>query len=196
MKRENLVSKVASKVIVGVVVGAVALMGILPVPVPAALAADAGTVPVQTGSDFKKMDDTLFEYALKRLQNAVAGQQIRLDMMSEVTTEAQGWIDELKGKGKDTSALETALAWFKHGIKAGQAAHDNARSILDTHAGFDSDGEVTDKEQARQTLRAVRDGLKQTHQSLRSATQDLRDAVRTYRQANRPEKPEENKTTS
>ena len=194
MKRENVVSKVASKVIVGVVVGAVALMGILPVPVPAALAADAGTVPVQTGSDFKKMDDTLFEYALKRLQNAVAGQQIRLDMMSEVTTEAQGWIDELKGK--DTSALETALAKFKDGIKAGQAAHDNAKSILDTHAGFDSDGKVTDKEQARQTLRAVRDGLKQTHEILRSATEDLRDAVRTYRQANRPEKPEENKTTS
>ena len=146
--------------------------------VPAATAfADGGTPPTKEGKDGKYL-----EKMLQGERERLSKQQAYLDKAGEFATKAQGRIDELKAKGKDTSALEAALAAFKQGIAAAQAAHDRARSILDAHAGFDRDGHVTDRDQAKQTLKDARQALKDAQEALRQAEMGLRKALKDYRE--------------
>jgi hypothetical protein len=109
-----------------------------------------------------------------------------LNRAAELGDKVQARIDELKAQGRDTSALEAALASYRDEIAAAQASHSTAADILSAHAGFDADGHVTDPEQARHTVLDARQALQDARLTLRKAVLDLRIAIRDYRQANRP----------
>ncbi len=126
------------------------------------------------------------EYALKREQLRLTGQQDRLDLARQGTDDVQSLIDELNGQGKDTAKIQAALDTFKTQIEAAQAAHDEASQILDAKAGFDVNGKVTDAEQARETLQSARQALEEARKILQQASQDFRQAMREFRQDNRP----------
>lgn len=144
--------------------------------------------PGGTPGPFQQLRDQALENFYKREQLAAQEQQLRLDFAGQISTAVDSWITTLNGKGKDTSALQAALTSFKSSIASAQSAHDKGVSILNTHTGFDGNGNVTDHDQARQTLQQARDQLVQARQDLTDGIKTLRDAVRTYRQQNEPNK--------
>lgn len=128
------------------------------------------------------------EYALKREQLRLTGQQDRLDLARQGAADAQSLIDELSDRGKDTSKIQAALDTFKTQIETAQTAHDEAKQILDAKAGFDANGKVTDAEQARETLQNARQAMEEARKILQQASQDFRQAMHEFRQANQPNK--------
>jgi hypothetical protein len=122
---------------------------------------------------------------LKREQLALSNQAVRLEMSDEIAAATQTYIDAQKSQGKDTSSLETALASYKSSIAAAKGFHNQAATILANPAGFDASGNVTDKDQARETVRSAAEQLRQAHTNLTSGALTLRTAVKEYRQANK-----------
>jgi hypothetical protein len=123
---------------------------------------------------------------LAREQEWLKLQQTRLDETAQIVEKTQAYIAAQKAKGKDTAALEAALATFQKQITTAQASHKTAADLLSAHAGFDASGKVIDPEQAHQTLTSVHQSLSDAHQILQQAGQDLRQAIKTYRDANEP----------
>ena len=153
-----------------------------------ALAAPAGADPTPTPTSgptrAQKVDERLATL-YQREQKLLSAQKNRLDKSSDAVGKAQARIDQLNGKGKDTSLLATGLSDFKAAIGVAQGEYNTAKSALDTHAGFDANGSVTDVSQARSTLRTAGDSMRQFHQTVKQALQDLRATAKEYRNANR-----------
>lgn len=122
---------------------------------------------------------------LEREQLAFSNQAVRLEMSDQVAQTTQAYIDDQKAKGNDTTSLENALASYKVSVDTAQGFHDKAASILANPAGFDADGNVTDKETARQTIHTAAQNLRQVHTNLTNAALTLRAAVKDYRAANK-----------
>lgn len=127
------------------------------------------------------------EKAYAKAQEWLGKQAERLGKADEVEAKVQELIAKAQSEGKDTLALEAALADFEAGVAAAQAEHDAAAGILSTHAGFDDGGKVTDIEQARETVVNAGKALRDARQLIHEAGRELREAVRDFRQANRPE---------
>ncbi len=157
-------------------------LGLLFVPAVAQAAAP-GDDPAPTPG---ALSGAALEYGCNQEKLALEAQQNRLDFSNEVAGQAQTWIDQLKSQGKDTSSLETALATFKTAITTAQGQHDTAQNAFNTQAGFDGNCKVTDREQARATVRTVREDARIAHVTIASASLDFRIAVRQWRQTNRP----------
>lgn len=128
----------------------------------------------------------LAENRYQQMIHIVALDQLRLDMVNIHVAGVQKLIDEAKAKGQDTSALEAALANLKTAIGAAQSAHDQAASLLASHAGFDGSGKVTDLEQARETLHAIAETLHDGREAMREAGHDFKEAMHEFRRANKP----------
>ncbi len=119
-----------------------------------------------------------------RLVLASADQANRLEYSGEVAGEAQQWINTLKAEGKDVSALETALSAFNAGIATANGFHNTGAGILSTHAGFDGSGNVTDAQQALNTVTTAANNLRQAHLAITQAAIDFRNAVHDWRGKN------------
>jgi hypothetical protein len=100
------------------------------------------------------------------------------DKLAEVIATAQA-------KGKDTTALEQALATFRQKLAAARADWQTASDTLSSHAGFDAQGKVTDATTARETLQSARTAMQSAHTTVVSARAALRQALATFRKANR-----------
>ena len=132
-------------------------------------------------------DGSGLEFACRQMERMLAGQQDRLTFSQEIADKTQLWIDRLKSEGKDTAGLEAALAAFNTALDTAQTQHDEAQSAFDTHAGFNGNScQVSDREQARETLREARAALREAQRTLRDASDEFRRAVKEWRQANRP----------
>lgn len=126
------------------------------------------------------------ERLLAREQEWLSRQAENLARANEAADKVQVRIDELKSEGKDTAALEAALAAFQEQLAEAQTAHDAANATLSAHAGFDADGHVTDAILARETVKSAGKSLRDAHRLLREAGHDLRRAIREFRRENRP----------
>ncbi|MEI8164833.1 MAG: hypothetical protein WCG26_00580 [Chloroflexales bacterium] len=100
------------------------------------------------------------------------------DKLAEVIATAQA-------KGKDTTALEQALATFRQKLEAARATWQTASDTLTSHAGFDAQGKVTDAATARETLKSARTAMQSAHTTVLSARTELRQALTAFRKANR-----------
>jgi len=139
--------------------------------------ADDGTAAAPGGKALEK--------AYQRELKWLSIQQEHLNKAGEFTGKVQTFIDEQKAKGKDTSALEAALAAFNQQVAAAQGEHDNAASILSAHAGFDENGQVTNREAARETVKSAHEALANARKTLWQAERELRKALKDWRQANK-----------
>lgn len=115
----------------------------------------ASVTPAQAGTSNppwpmfdKTVLEKMYQSALTMLPKQAAS--IEKAKTTEVTN-AQTYIDKKKAEGKDTVAMEAALAAFVAKLPEIQALHDKAAAILATHAGFDADGKVIDLEKAIET---------------------------------------------
>jgi hypothetical protein len=169
-----------SKAAVGLLACLVVLAGSLAMPVATAQAAEEPSPPTQDG-DYPRLS-----LLLERVQLAYESQGYRLDLAKRSAGLTQDWIDLLKSEGHDTSSLESALAEFNRLVDAAEGYHDEAGRILADPAGFDTDGNVTDRQQAVDTLRSAGQALRDSNRSLVDATITLRRAMQDFRQEIRP----------
>jgi hypothetical protein len=132
---------------------------------------------------------TKADLALSRMykaeQQRLKLQDARLARVTDYTTKIDSLIAKLKAKGKDTAALEQAVAAFRTGIAQARAEWQAASATLATHTGFDNNGKVTNADQARATLKDARGHMEQAHRIAGGAYQKLHAAIVAYRKAHR-----------
>lgn len=88
-----------------------------------------------------------------------------LAKMNLLATHYQSLITNIKGKSKDVTALEVALAQFNQTIFATETARADALNILNRNAGFNGFFNVLDRNLAGQTILDVHSSLKGTHEN-------------------------------
>jgi len=107
----------------------------------------------------------------------------------EFIRKAQGLIDRAGQNGKDVSAVQAALDAFEEAVKDAKPIYESAQGIVNSHAGFDANGKVTDPEKAKETIRAMGEKLKEIKDAMDGTGKALREAIQEFREANpRPEK--------
>jgi hypothetical protein len=109
-----------------------------------------------------------------------------LNNVDERITKGQELINKAKAKGKDTSALQTALDTFSAAVKQAQPIYQSTQGIVSSHSGFDANGQVTDQTQALTTVQDLGGKFKDIHQLLYDPRVALREAIKAFRQANAP----------
>jgi multidrug efflux pump subunit AcrA (membrane-fusion protein) len=118
-------------------------------------------------------------------QNRLKIQAMRLKNADLYAGKIDGLITKLKAKGRDTAALEQAVAAFRTDIAQARAEWQAAEAILATHAGFDNDGKVTNADQARATLKDAHSHMQQARTIAHHAYEKLHAAIVAYRKAHR-----------
>jgi len=126
------------------------------------------------------------EQRLKNEQAWLTTQGNNLDRANKLVTVAQSVIDRFKARGVDVQPLQTALDDFNATLPSAVKVHETASGILNTHAGFDASGKVTDLATARATVQSAHESLEQCRQILKTAVSDLRTEIQNFRQAHKP----------
>jgi len=109
-----------------------------------------------------------------------------LNNVDQRITQGQDLINKAKAKGKDTSALQTALDTFSAAVKQAQPIYQSTQGIVSSHLGFDANGQVTDQAQALTTVQDLGEKFKEIHQLLHDPRTALYEAIRAFRQAHAP----------
>lgn len=130
-------------------------------------------------------DYSQLAYGLKRAVLRLDALGDRIENITSAADLVEEYIQDEQAAGNDTTELEAALTAFRAKIVEAQGKYDEAAQTLDDKAGYDEDGQVTDPQQARQTLETANRAFQDANQALRIGGQDLRQAVRDYRQAKR-----------
>lgn len=120
-----------------------------------------------------------------RLQEVSVRGDERLAQAENVVVRANELIAMAQEKGYDTASLEGAVANFETAIANATALKADGDAILSSHAGFDDNGNVTDIEQATETLRSVQNSFKEGRQTLRDSARELRHTFRDFRRDHR-----------
>lgn len=148
-------------------------------PSGTAAAASMAQEPQPATNAEKTPDPARLEKAYQRELGLLKAQAERLDRLDERADKFAERIAKLKDEGKDVAVLEKALADFKVKIAAARSQHEEAAIILNTHAGFDANGKVTDVAQASATVKDAGKIMRQIHQELRPT---IREMVKVLRQ--------------
>jgi len=109
-----------------------------------------------------------------------------LNNVDQGITRGQDLINKAKAKGKDTSALQTALDTFSAAVKQAQPIYQSTQGIVSSHSGFDANGQVTDRTQALTTVQDLGGKFKDIRQVLHDPRVALQGAIKAFRQANAP----------
>lgn len=105
----------------------------------------------------------------------------------DVVRRLEDRIEILIEEGSDPSDLEAILAAFNENMAVVEEAYEELAVLIDEHAGFNGEGEVTDEVTALGTLRQIAEGLRDVHQLSENARFDLRWDLMTLRYENSPE---------
>ena len=184
MKHFNIKSKFV-RLISGLSIVALAFTAFAAAPAGVAFA----DTPTPTPKPGQAARTARLEKEYQREQEWLTRQQANLTKANVLVTKVQNFINVQNAAGKDTTALQQALAVFQQQLITAQAAHHTAATILSNHAGFDANGKVTDAAQARQTLLDARQSLRDARRTLMQGTRDLHRAIKEYRAANKKSVP-------
>lgn len=141
----------------------------------------AVTYAAEPAAPARQIDDERLELFLQRLNLILDKQALHLETAGEAADLTQEWIDLLAEEGKDTAGLQAALDAYRDGLAEAQASHDEAAAILAAPAGFDAEGQVTDRPTALETVRSAGRALRAAHFALVQANLALRSAVVEFR---------------
>jgi hypothetical protein len=112
--------------------------------------------------------------------------EFMFDHSQQRLQKAQELIDVARDRGKDVRGLQTALDAFSAALQEARSTYESAVGIVDSHKGFDDQGEVVDSTLAAATVEDMAEKLSAVRDTLLEPGRDLRDAIRDYRRANRP----------
>jgi hypothetical protein len=148
---------------------------IMALPVSAVHAQDAGgpsNAPIQADKGYP-----FLEKAFQKIQAALGDLENAIQKAADGDEKVLGLINMGKTAGLDTSDLSSAQADYQASLANVQTMVDNAKTSMETHAGFDAQGRVTDPTDAKNTLREVVDAIKDARGELKNCVETLRSAV-------------------
>ena len=133
----------------------------------------------------------------QRLQTAWAKEQMVFARIGKILDRAGGLISRIQSRldkaqagGKDVSAVQAALNAFSQAIKNVQPIYAGMQTAVQSHAGFDASGNVTDPTLALQTVRDFHAQAEQIRQAgVREAGRALRQAIQALRRDNQAATP-------
>ena len=131
-----------------------------------------------------KLRQAGMEKLFKVAQKNHANQEKLITQAEKMGSKFAEIITKAKANGKDTTSLEAALAALNVKIGEANAKYDLIGNLITQHAGFDSDGKVTESATAKTTLEAIRTGSKEVRQTLGEALKGLKGAGNAFREAN------------
>jgi hypothetical protein len=152
-----------------IVIPAATVSAATPTPTPAAPMRQSKATPANLAAAYQK--ELL----------AVKTQDANLTKVDTLLGKADTFLTNLKDKGRDIAILQTVLTQFNQGLATATAFHAAAAQILNTHAGFDSAGNVVDQAQALTTVLSARDKLVEARLTLKGGIADVRSAIQFYR---------------
>ena len=106
------------------------------------------------------------------------------DRADEFMERVQNLIDRASENGKDVSALQAALDAFEAAIKEARPVYEGGKGIINSHQGFDANGEVTDPEKAKETVQAMHEKLQEIKAAMDGTGKALHEAIKAFREAN------------
>ncbi len=169
-----------------VLIGLIAALVILALPlasVSAAPAIDPGTPPAPSTPD-PNLAKARLELAFARQQVQVARIGVEVANFDLISRDVQILLDKARENGKDVVALQAAFEAFKAAFEKGQPLYEQAAASLRSHSGFDGNGQVTDLEKARATVKSLAETLKQYRETTGEVFRAFREALRAFREAN------------
>lgn len=158
---------------------AIALIASIMLAPASIVSADSGT-PTPTPKLGERVNDALEKFYQREIK-ALAAQKENIAKANDVLVKAQDYIDEQKAAGKDVTKLQTILTKMKDQVARAQTAYDQAATILNAHAGFDNNGNVTDAKQARDTINESRKALDNAHRILANITAEFKVILNQHR---------------
>jgi hypothetical protein len=164
---------------------AAGLMGAALVLQPAAVVGAQGA-NVPTSPPTVDTGDARLERTWLRQQRALDRLEFMFVHSQQRLNNAQELIDRAKAQGKDVVALQAALDAFSKALQEARPSFDNAKDILNSHNGFDADGNVVDSARAAVTVEDMSQELDDVRDALLQPGRDLRDAIRAFWESNRP----------
>jgi hypothetical protein len=108
----------------------------------------------------------------------------RISDSDDVVNRLETRIEKLIEDGEDPAGMQDILDAFLENMNAVEEAHKELGDLIETHVGFDDEGEVLDEDQALATLRSIAEGLLDIHQLAEDARFSLRWDLKTYRYKN------------
>jgi hypothetical protein len=119
------------------------------------------------------------QYNLRQLQLRSLDELLKRD--DRRSAEVAKLIAYAKAAGKNTTALEQALATYRAKLGVARTAWYTAAAVLKTHTGFSAAGKVTNPDQARATLKAATSALEKSYLTARGAEELLNKALAAIR---------------
>jgi len=154
-----------------------------------AFALPGGSVAAQAPTPQPKDPQAKTQQAGFRLEKAFAAEQKLLEKQAQhfdradaIIAKTEALVAKAKANGKDTTAIEAALAQLKTKEADARKLHDDAAVILATHSGFDANGKVIDAGAAKVTVQSAKEPLKEVHTFFSDALKATRDALKEWRQ--------------
>lgn len=89
-----------------------------------------------------------------------------MDEAEDMIARTQDLIDRATARGYGASAVQSALDTFAEFYPQARPYNLEAADILETHAGFDEDGNVTDPEVAVETLKSLQAALQSAYETM------------------------------
>ena len=93
-------------------------------------------------------------------------------------------LGKLKDEGKETAELEEIASNFNELVKEARDRHEESLDLYETHPGFDSNGTVTDIDQARDFLNQAFKAQKETLKTLKAAGRELKHFLNKAKKSN------------
>lgn len=124
-----------------------------------------------------------------RLERVFARQNKMLTRVGKLYAQAdlgfpkiQSRIDKAKANGLDVTQVQAAFDAFKKALTDARPLYNQAKTIADTHNGFDASGKVTDPTTARETVKSLREAGKQFKDAMDGTLKALHEAVKALRE--------------
>lgn len=128
-----------------------------------------------------KADATL-EAAFARASEGLPALEERLSKSEQIVERLAEFITNQDALGRDTSLLQTALQTFEAGVAEIEAQINTASELVNTHEGFDQDGNVIDTDSAQSTIESIRSALSGLRSQVSGILSSLRETVRDFLQ--------------
>ncbi len=171
---------ILSKVMMGILTVSLAFAGLPLGTAHAAGLTDTSTPPATAKGEKSGL----------RLEQAFARETKVLNKVGKLYEQAdagfpkiQKRIDKAKAHGLDVAAVQAAFDAAKKALTDAHPLYNQAKSVLESHNGFDAAGKVTDPVAARETVKSLHDTAKQFKDALDGTLKALHEAVKTLRES-------------
>jgi len=108
----------------------------------------------------------------------------RMGKADDLVAKVQKLLDRATAKGKDVSAIQSALNAFGASLKDAKPIYESMNGIVNSHQGFDANGKVTDAEKAKETVKAMREKMQSIKTTMDGTGKALHEAIKAFRAAN------------